>query len=138
MISLRLSLESGNGLEEFLNFSLSVCSFYLIMPLPRRAHHSHTYLCHAEGCGRTFRNRSGLTKHFNTFHLASPSPPPSPPASFRDRQNLDPIFEDLQEAIGEIFPHHEATDFSEFEGRDSHSLYVDTHPLLNGKTILFR
>lgn len=115
------------------------------MPLPPscKAYHSHTYLCEIEGCGRIFQNRSGLTKHFNTFHLTSPSPPGSPNHSSESIRTStagsqlpqdNDIFQDFQEAIHDMGLENNIPEASTNDS-DGYSeyLFTDRHPLINGR-----
>lgn len=110
------------------------------MPPKRKVHHPQTYPCPFPGCHRFLRNRSGLTKHYNTFHLASPSPTSSrhnSPAAPVSNLNDDAL-EDLQAAF-DAFDEQDQDDTppSHYQpARHERSLYTDLHPVING-TVLF-
>lgn len=136
-VQLLLVDDSHNSL-----FSLTLVLFS--MPQPRLRHQPGAYLCHVSSCGRVFRNRSGLTKHCNTFHLAPPSPPrsPSPRPQSDSRSNA---FEDLCDALDDLsdgeaaFLHEETLDDNPQASRGTEDrtsqkniLYTDKHPIING------
>ncbi len=113
-----------------LPYLLIIHFIYLMPPRPRQSvHHAQALPCPFSGCSRTFRNASGRTKHYNTYHLRlSSSPSPfSPTTNAEDDHSM---FEDA--ANPSPAPQVSNTHFDSATGR---RVYTNRHPYINGISI---